>query len=54
VDCYWKECQEGEETPFDISEQQLRKEVTGALIELKNMIYGRTKKRSNLTQAQLC
>ncbi|MED4755558.1 colicin immunity domain-containing protein [Brevibacillus choshinensis] len=40
VDCYWKGCQEGEETPFVISEQQLRKEVSEVLVELKDIIDG--------------
>lgn len=30
VDCYWHECHPGEETRFEISEQQLRKEVKSA------------------------
>ncbi|MFB7141475.1 colicin immunity domain-containing protein [Gottfriedia sp. NPDC056225] len=27
ADCYWHECQPGAETNFEISEEQLRKEV---------------------------
>ncbi|MDN4608790.1 colicin immunity domain-containing protein [Sporosarcina highlanderae] len=28
VDCYWHECLPGQETAFEISEQQPRKEVS--------------------------
>ncbi|MDT8862597.1 colicin immunity domain-containing protein [Alkalihalobacillus sp. MEB130] len=38
VDCYWHECHYGQETAFDISEQQLRKEVCEALIKLNNLL----------------
>ncbi|MFP7487816.1 colicin immunity domain-containing protein [Priestia filamentosa] len=34
ADCYWKECLPGQETGFEISEQQLRKEVHEALVRL--------------------
>ena len=34
VDCYWHECQEGQETAFEISEAQLRKDAATALSEL--------------------
>lgn len=38
VDCYWHECLPGQETPFEISEQQLRKEVAEALVQLKELV----------------
>lgn len=38
ADCYWHECHPGEETNFEISEEQLRKEVINALVELNNLI----------------
>ncbi|WP_100404299.1 colicin immunity domain-containing protein [Bacillus solitudinis] len=38
VDCYWRECLPGQETAFEISEQQLRKEVREALINLNNVL----------------
>ena len=34
VDCYWHECQEGQETAFEISETQLRKDAATTLHEL--------------------
>ncbi|KPB06695.1 hypothetical protein AAV98_00140 [Bacillus sp. CHD6a] len=34
VDCYWHECLPGQETAFEISEQQLRKEVCEALVKI--------------------
>lgn len=37
ADCYWHECLPGQETPFEISEQQLRKEVNGALVKLNKL-----------------
>ncbi|OIJ19299.1 hypothetical protein BKP45_14185 [Anaerobacillus alkalidiazotrophicus] len=36
VDCYWHECLPGQETAFEISEQQLRKEVSEALVKLNS------------------
>ncbi|WP_335432951.1 colicin immunity domain-containing protein [Bacillus sp. JJ1609] len=36
ADSYWHECLPGQETAFEISEQQLRKEVNEALIKLNN------------------
>ena len=36
VDCYWKECQEGQESKFEISEVQLRKDAHNALEKLRN------------------
>jgi hypothetical protein len=38
ADCYWHECNPGQETAFEISEQQLRKEVKEALIKLNKII----------------
>nr|WP_232337105.1 colicin immunity domain-containing protein [Lysinibacillus timonensis] len=38
VDCYWHECLPGQETSFEISEQQLRKEVSEALIKLNQLL----------------
>ncbi|OCA92586.1 colicin immunity domain-containing protein [Pseudobacillus wudalianchiensis] len=38
VDCYWHECLPGQETDFTISEQQLRNEVSEALIKLNNLL----------------
>ncbi|WHY84643.1 colicin immunity domain-containing protein [Neobacillus novalis] len=38
VDCYWHECLPGEETAFEISEQQLRKEVSEALVKLNSFL----------------
>lgn len=38
VDCYWHECLPGQETAFVISEQQLRKEVSGALVKLNSLL----------------
>ncbi|CAM3900884.1 colicin immunity domain-containing protein [Mesobacillus zeae] len=35
VDCYWHERLRGQETAFEISEQQLRKEVSEALVKFK-------------------
>ncbi|WP_088014284.1 colicin immunity domain-containing protein [Gottfriedia acidiceleris] len=37
ADCYWHECQPGEETSFEISEGQLRKEVAEALKKLNEI-----------------
>ncbi|MET1122571.1 colicin immunity domain-containing protein [Priestia megaterium] len=37
ADCYWHECLPGQETSFEISEQQLRKEVNEALIKLNEL-----------------
>ena len=37
ADCYWHKCLPGQETPFEISEQQLRKEVNEALIKLNEL-----------------
>ncbi|GIN86756.1 hypothetical protein J6TS2_31420 [Heyndrickxia sporothermodurans] len=37
VDCYWHECLPGQETAFEISEQQLRKEVNEALVNLNSI-----------------
>lgn len=38
VDCYWHECLPGQETAFEISEQQLRIEVNEALISLNKAL----------------
>ncbi|TWT26559.1 colicin immunity domain-containing protein [Planomicrobium sp. CPCC 101110] len=38
ADCYWHECLPGQETPFEISEQQLRKEVIEAVNELNKLM----------------
>ncbi|MCM3711994.1 colicin immunity domain-containing protein [Sporosarcina luteola] len=38
VDCYWHECLPGQETAFEISEQQLRKEVSDALVNLNRLL----------------
>lgn len=38
VDCYWCECLPGQETAFEISEQQLRKEVSNALVKLSVLL----------------
>jgi hypothetical protein len=38
VDCYWHECQPGQETAFEISEQQLIKEVSKALVKLNGVL----------------
>jgi Bacterial self-protective colicin-like immunity len=38
VDCYWHECLPGQETAFEISEQQLRKEVCEALVKLNSLL----------------
>ncbi len=38
ADCYWHECLPGQETDFEISEHQLRKEVTDALVKLKGLL----------------
>ena len=38
VDCYWHECLPGQETAFEISEQQLRKEVSEALDKLNRLL----------------
>lgn len=37
TDCYWYECLPGQETVFEISEQQLRREVQKALDKLKKL-----------------
>jgi hypothetical protein len=41
VDCYWYECLPGQETAFEISEQQLRKEVSEALVRLNKVLDNR-------------
>lgn len=41
TDCYWHECLPGQETRFEISEQQLRKELNEALIKLNNLLHSR-------------
>ena len=41
ADCYWHECLPGQETTFEISEQQLRKEINKALIKLNNLLQSR-------------
>jgi len=38
VDCYWHECLPGQETAFEISEEQLRKEVANALVKLNVLL----------------
>ncbi|WP_050180543.1 colicin immunity domain-containing protein [Domibacillus robiginosus] len=38
VDCYWHECLPGQETAFEISEQQLREEVHEALVRLNKAL----------------
>jgi Bacterial self-protective colicin-like immunity len=38
VDCYWHECLPGQETAFEISEQQLRIEVSEALVNLNSLL----------------
>ena len=38
ADCYWHECLPGQETTFEISEQQLRKEVMEALSKLNQLM----------------
>jgi hypothetical protein len=38
VDCYWHECLPGQETAFEISEQQLRIEVSKALVKLNSLL----------------
>ena len=38
VACYWHECLPGQETAFEISEQQLRKEVSEALVKLNSLL----------------
>ncbi len=38
VDCYWHECLPGQETAFEISEKQLRKEVSEALLKLNSLL----------------
>lgn len=38
VDCYWHKCLPGQETAFEISEQQLRKEVSEALVKLNSLL----------------
>jgi hypothetical protein len=38
VDCYWYECLPGQETNFEISEQQLRREVNEALVKLNKVL----------------
>ncbi|MFE7083798.1 colicin immunity domain-containing protein [Priestia megaterium] len=38
AECYWHECLPGQETSFEISEQQLRKEVNEALIKLNELL----------------
>jgi hypothetical protein len=41
VDAYWPECQPGQETAFEISEQRLREEVSAALVRLDRWLAGR-------------
>lgn len=38
ADSYWHECLPGQETSFEISEQQLRKEITEALFKLNQLM----------------
>ncbi|PFH81131.1 colicin immunity domain-containing protein [Bacillus sp. AFS088145] len=38
VDCYWHECFPGQETAFEISEQQLKKEISEALVKLNSLL----------------
>lgn len=38
ADCYWHECLPGQETSFEISEQQLRNEVNEELIKLNKFL----------------
>lgn len=38
TDCYWHECFPEQETTFEISEQQLRKEVMEALSKLNQLM----------------
>jgi hypothetical protein len=38
ADCYWHECLPGQETAFEISEQQLRKEVVEAVRKLNGLM----------------
>lgn len=38
ADCYWQECLPGQETSFEISEQQLRKEIYEALFKLNQLL----------------
>ncbi|GKW46997.1 colicin immunity domain-containing protein [Planococcus sp. NCCP-2050] len=47
ADCYWHECLPGQETDIEISEQQLRKEVTEALFELKKLRESHIKEELN-------
>jgi hypothetical protein len=47
VDRYWHECLPGEETAFEISEEQLRKEVHEALVKLSNLFKILTKGDTN-------
>ncbi|MFJ9462105.1 colicin immunity domain-containing protein [Viridibacillus arvi] len=37
VDSYWNECLSGQENAFEISEQQLRKEVIEALVKINSL-----------------
>ncbi|MGI8382547.1 colicin immunity domain-containing protein [Priestia megaterium] len=37
ADCYWHECLPGQETSFEISEEELRKEVTIGLTKLREL-----------------
>ncbi|MFP7159450.1 colicin immunity domain-containing protein [Priestia aryabhattai] len=37
ADCYWHECLPGQETSFEISKQELRKEVTIGLTKLQEL-----------------
>ncbi|WP_415874105.1 colicin immunity domain-containing protein [Domibacillus aminovorans] len=41
ADCYWHECLSGQETTFEISKQQLRKEVHEALVKLNKLLDNR-------------
>ncbi|MCT4478264.1 colicin immunity domain-containing protein [Peribacillus frigoritolerans] len=41
ADCYWHECLPGQETSFEISEQQLRIEINEALIKLNILLDNR-------------
>lgn len=38
VDCYWHECPPGQETAFEISEQQLRTEINESLVKLSKVL----------------
>jgi hypothetical protein len=42
ADCYSHDCFPGQETVFEISEQQLRREVAEALVELNKFLDSRS------------